>query len=55
MPQRFSAINQSLNNSMACGQLNGTTIQLEVSALAQKLKNAIDKCYNDKMLKKTTM
>ena len=48
---------------MACGRFNGTTIQVEildriqskVSALAQRLDNAIDECYNNELLKKATM
>ena len=61
--QGLTATTEGLNDSMACGWSNGATIradvldaiQPEVFASAQQLNDAINECYNDKLLEKATI
>ena len=58
--QDFSATTQGLNDSIACGQSNGTTIQVKVFDIIQKFwhwepNNIMNKCYNNKISEKATM
>ena len=57
------ATTQGLNDSMACKQSNGVTMQADVfdtirpkiSALPWQLDDAMDECYNNELLKKATI
>ena len=60
MPQGLTAITQSLDDSMACRQSDGTTIRADVLNTIQgsqhwRPDDAIDECYNDKMSEKFTI
>ena len=58
--QSLTAINQDLNDFIACGRSDGATIQAdvldaiwpEVSASAWRLDNAMDKCYYNELSEK---
>ena len=60
MPQGLTATTQGFDESMAYGQSNGATIQVDVLNTIQKSwhwrpDDAMDECYNDEVLDKVIM